>query len=690
MNFSKKSKDLKRSSYYVWFLGTKESKGLRGDQYVTPVLHYLLDAESANRLEHPSKVTLQLSPKGMKIIQILSVPRKSSSSSLLAALKSEQVKHYIPHDSITWVYQWEDIICAILLLYNPRTRCPVHVHAYRCDSPETADSLRRQLQTLVSRPENQKKFHDIECRLYAKGLLLLPSPSPPSKGNRSYEEEDNLPAQPVASHQLNRRVISEKEDSPSSYKVCASSSKSALNSDGRSTRTEGSDENCSEEHFSNDLRYGQGIHSQKMISRANKGNVPPRSSSSEEAANRKSFNHISSKAKNANKVGKSVVACEKELLPSELLRPVALYDSLAAELRAKLGNPKMGPILLPPRDYESGSKEMNSAKKTSASQYPLSRSESSGQSSSGIGSDEALSNDTQRQQRQSSSSTAFLREHHRHHQRDIDIDQHKRSTSFIFGDDHLSEDRSPQQLYHSLEMNGNFLSDFDENEDDDTYSCESADEVDTEDIEEDVLFTANFSSRSKSAYDLSVAHANGKQSAVVYDYPKYYRDYHQQQQEGLAPFYAAAPDVDPYREHKSHHQRQQPHQHRQHMTPLSSASNPNLTAVSSRQRQAKEVNQTRTVSDKCAYVVGRRRERSEHQQQQQHLHLLSPPLPSSALAGGRNGEREEMAQQQFFYSADGSEAFGEVGKSRVKTKVVHHEKAVRQPQQAFVNWHSMH
>lgn len=656
MNFSKKSKDLKRSSYYVWFLGTKESKGLRGDQYVTPVLHYLLDAESSNTLEHPSKVTLQVSPKGMKIIQILSVPRKSSSSSLLASLKSEQVKHHIPHDSITWVYQWEDIICAILLLYNPRTRCPVHVHAYRCDSTETADSLRRQLQSLVSRPENQKKFHDIECRLYAKGLLLLPSPSAKS----GYEEEEHLTSAPIAT----RRMA--ESESPSSYKVCASSSKSALNSDGQSTRTEGSDENVSEEHFANDLRY---IRSQNIINRANRANVPlSLPSSSEEATKRNLSNHIPSKTKNANKVGKSMVACEKDL-PSELLRPVALYDSLAAELRAKLGNPKMGPILLPPKDYESESKEKNSASKAS----PLSRSESSGQSSSGIGSDEALSNGIQKQQRQSSSS-AFFREQV-HHQRDIDTNK-RSSASYIFGDDQHSEDRSHQQLYHSLQMN--YMSDFDE-DDDDTYhhSYESADEVDTEDIEEDVVFTANFNSRSKSAYDLSVAHANSKQSASVYE-PKYYRDYHQR-----PPSYTLLTEVNPYSERRSHPHRQQVHHHQQHMTPLSSASNPNL-AINSRQLQAKEVKQTTTVSDKSAFVMGRRRERSVHQQQQHLMHLVNPSLDLPPVSS--NGRTVQMTQQKFFYTA---EAFGEVEKSRVQRKLVHHEKD-HHKQQGFVNWHSMH
>ncbi|XP_013789644.1 uncharacterized protein LOC106473508 [Limulus polyphemus] len=159
-----KRKDVKKQSYYVWFLGAKESKGLRGEEYIRPVLNYFLDKE---RELEPMKVTLQVSNKGIKIIQ--NVPRKNNRG------KTEQIKHFIPHHAITCVVQEQkpddDIVCAILLLYNPVTECPVHIHAYRCDSVETATNLRSQLQILIDRPENQKKFQEIENRLAVKGLL---------------------------------------------------------------------------------------------------------------------------------------------------------------------------------------------------------------------------------------------------------------------------------------------------------------------------------------------------------------------------------------------------------------------------------------------------------------------------------------------------------------------------------------
>ncbi|XP_035215143.1 uncharacterized protein LOC118188752 [Stegodyphus dumicola] len=231
-----KRKDVKKQSYYVWFLGAKESKGLRGEEYIRPVLRHLVDKE---RELEPMKVTLQVSTKGIKIIQ--NVPRKNNKG------KTEQIKHFIPHHAITCVMQEskpnDDVVCCILLIYNPLTKCPVHVHAYRCDSVETASTLRSQLQILIDRPE--KKFREIENRLAAKGLL-------PSRGQ---------------------------------------------NSDGRSTRTDGSDR-------TEDSSGG---------------------SSEREVGVRKE--HIAS-----------------------------LYDSLAAELRERLNNPNSCPILLPPKDYDTVSR----------------------------------------------------------------------------------------------------------------------------------------------------------------------------------------------------------------------------------------------------------------------------------------------------------------------------------------------
>lgn len=58
-----------KSSYYVWFLGAEEARGLRGGRVLLPVIPYLV--ERSREIE-PIKVTLQVSSKGMKIIQVWS------------------------------------------------------------------------------------------------------------------------------------------------------------------------------------------------------------------------------------------------------------------------------------------------------------------------------------------------------------------------------------------------------------------------------------------------------------------------------------------------------------------------------------------------------------------------------------------------------------------------------------------
>jgi len=119
-----KMSEMKKASYYVLFLGAKESKGLRGPHYIEPVLQYFVSQESRMQA---LKVTLQVSSKGLKIIPV---------NHRTPAVDSNQTeRHFIPHHAITCVFQApppnDDIVSCILLIYNPDTKCPVHVHCYR-------------------------------------------------------------------------------------------------------------------------------------------------------------------------------------------------------------------------------------------------------------------------------------------------------------------------------------------------------------------------------------------------------------------------------------------------------------------------------------------------------------------------------------------------------------------------------
>ncbi|XP_075159079.1 uncharacterized protein LOC142232230 [Haematobia irritans] len=250
-------RDVQKASYYVWFLGAEEAKGLRGNRVINSVLPYLIDR---SRSQEPIKVTLQVSHKGIKIIQGSS-------------------KHFIPHSAITSSVQTDDIVACVLLLYNPITKCPLHVHAYRCDSETTAEALNQQLQILINRPENQKRFEELESRL---GII----PGMPS--SKSSNHDDMIPKKDVHHQPQHART---RHDAPPKRML------SSMGSDtGNSTReSEGSED----------------INGNSPMSRSPSG-----------------------------------------LKPLPLQQNNELFDSLAAELRAKL-NGNGPPLLLPPRDYDT-------------------------------------------------------------------------------------------------------------------------------------------------------------------------------------------------------------------------------------------------------------------------------------------------------------------------------------------------
>jgi hypothetical protein len=236
-------KDVQKASYYVWFLGAQESKELRGNRVLLSTIPRLIDR---SKEQEPLKVTLQISHKGLKIIQ-------------------GSVKHFIPHSAITCSIQTDDIVACILLLYNPATKCPLHVHAYRCDSDTTAQALHEQLQILINRPENQKRFAELETRL----------------GKSTALQQHQQQSQQM-SHQSSTKLTSKRfELSPKRFD-------SSLGSDTGTSR----ESECSEDH---------------------------------------------------SPTGPLSPALEKQS---------HLYDSLAAELRAKL-NGNGPPLLLPPRDYDT-------------------------------------------------------------------------------------------------------------------------------------------------------------------------------------------------------------------------------------------------------------------------------------------------------------------------------------------------
>ncbi|XP_012270393.1 uncharacterized protein LOC105694368 [Orussus abietinus] len=142
-------KDVKKSSYYVWYLGAREAKGVDA---MPGAIAYLLEREC---LQEPFKVTLQVSSKGLKIIQTVH-PGGSTRSA---------VKHLVPGHAVLAAVQRDEVVAATLLLPNPATNNPVHVHAYRCDSAATAEILGGQLKALASHSDNLARVTSTENRI---------------------------------------------------------------------------------------------------------------------------------------------------------------------------------------------------------------------------------------------------------------------------------------------------------------------------------------------------------------------------------------------------------------------------------------------------------------------------------------------------------------------------------------------
>ena len=250
----------------------------------------------------PSKVTLQISSKGIKLV-------------------ADSLRHFVPSHAVTYVSQGappdDDIVSVILLLYNPITKCPVHLHAYRCDSVETADLLSEQLQLLVDLPENQRKIRDLEQRLQSQGLY------------------------PSAGQNQSRMLI----------KSCdtglGGSSGDLL---------AGHSDSSSDDVASNDVCKSTQMDLQRP--------VPLQS--------------------------------DPAISKTDQERIARLYDSLAAELRDKLGGAMSGkaaPLLLPPKDYEMAHEPETSrpAAKNSATNNRAGRSAIRGNKQTDNGSSSGLS-----------------------------------------------------------------------------------------------------------------------------------------------------------------------------------------------------------------------------------------------------------------------------------------------------------
>ena len=101
-----RKRNIKKTMYYVWFLGADESRGVRSSRYLMPVIDDMVDRESRTRSVR--KVTLEVSHKGLKIVQNIFNEDEYAHDVveiIQATSRSKVIKHLIPHNALTYVYQ---------------------------------------------------------------------------------------------------------------------------------------------------------------------------------------------------------------------------------------------------------------------------------------------------------------------------------------------------------------------------------------------------------------------------------------------------------------------------------------------------------------------------------------------------------------------------------------------------------
>ncbi|XP_064653269.1 uncharacterized protein LOC135503589 [Lineus longissimus] len=158
--------EIKKAQYYVCYLGWLESGGIRGHEFTDPVIYELLQRVRQQYNMAITKLTVQIGKKEIKLTQEMEKGRT----------KVEKVKYpAIPAKDLTFACQGpapdDDIVAAIYLGYNPQTRRAVHVHVYRCDSPETAARMVGHLSQLIDLPDHKNRLVKVEKELEQKGFV---------------------------------------------------------------------------------------------------------------------------------------------------------------------------------------------------------------------------------------------------------------------------------------------------------------------------------------------------------------------------------------------------------------------------------------------------------------------------------------------------------------------------------------
>uniref|UniRef100_A0A0B7AS73 PID domain-containing protein n=2 Tax=Arion vulgaris TaxID=1028688 RepID=A0A0B7AS73_9EUPU len=164
---SKEKDPVKKSQFYVEFLGWMECRGLRGQNYTDPVIKALQSRHK--KMEAPPKLTIKVSRKDLKITQEVEEKKKRT----IRKIKFPT----IPARDVSFVHQssrledggLDDIVACIYLGYMPRTQKYVHVHVYRFDEASTASHFVKQMDLIIE--SNQDHVKEVEAELINKNEI---------------------------------------------------------------------------------------------------------------------------------------------------------------------------------------------------------------------------------------------------------------------------------------------------------------------------------------------------------------------------------------------------------------------------------------------------------------------------------------------------------------------------------------
>ena len=261
--------------------------------------------------------------------------------------KIEKVKYpAIPCRDITYAVQAmppeDDVVACIYLGYNATTNSAVHVHVYRCDSPDTAAIFVNNLEMFIQNPEHQERLRKIEVELARKGQIAK---RPVSR------LDDYLQQKQFQNGAQNGHNSWRSNTSDDGVHFTAGSGSYSSGSDPHSPRSP------LDEHvpvFGN--RNSQSsTHGDKSLPRQS-----PRTSSHNEYEGK-----LQPTPRNSNYANEPQWQVPAKTNPAAFHKePPQIrintieenpkgFDSLADELKARLSSNEEAPILLPPKDYDT-------------------------------------------------------------------------------------------------------------------------------------------------------------------------------------------------------------------------------------------------------------------------------------------------------------------------------------------------